>query len=63
MPKKPLKKLMPEGKKLNSPVRTPEGPKKFSVFTKNDKGNVVRVRFGDPNMEIKRDQPARKKIS
>jgi hypothetical protein len=61
MPKKPLKKLMPEGKKLNSPVRTPGGPKKFSVFTKNDKGNVVRVRFGDPSMEIKRDQPARKK--
>ena len=60
MPKK-LKKLMPEGKKLNSPVRTPGERKKFSVFVKNDKGNVVRVRFGDPNMSIKRDQPARKK--
>jgi hypothetical protein len=28
---------------------------------KNEKGNVVKVNFGDPNMEIKRDDPARRK--
>ena len=46
---------------LNKPFRTPSGPKKFSVYVKNDKGNVVKVNFGDPNMEIKRDDPARRK--
>ena len=53
-----------EGKKnapLNKPFRTPKGPKKFSVYVKNEKGNVVKVNFGDPNMEIKRDDPARRK--
>ena len=35
--------------------------KKYKVYTKNDKGNVVKVNFGDPNMEIKRDDPARRK--
>ena len=49
------------GKKLNKPFRTPGGPKKFSVYVKNEKGNVVKVNFGDPNMEIKRDDPARRK--
>ena len=52
-----------QGKKvtLNNPFRTPGGPKKFSVYVKNEKGNVVKVTFGDPNMEIKRDDPARRK--
>ncbi len=47
--------------KLNKPFRTPDGPKKFSVYVKNEKGNVVKVNFGDPNMEIKRDDPARRR--
>ena len=46
---------------LNKPFRTKDGPKKFSVYVKNQKGNVVKVNFGDPNMEIKRDDPARRK--
>lgn len=46
---------------LNKPFRTPGGPKKFSVYVKNDKGNIVKVNFGDPNMEIKRDDPERRK--
>ena len=50
-----------ENKPLNKPFRTPKGPKKFSVYVKNDKGNVVKVNFGDPNMEIKRDDPKRRK--
>ena len=48
-------------RKLNDPFRTPDGPKKFSVYVKNEKGNVVKVNFGDPNMEIKRDDPERRK--
>ncbi len=50
-----------EKKTLNKPFRTPGGPKKFSVYVKNEKGNVVKVNFGDPNMEIKRDDPERRK--
>lgn len=50
-----------KGKALNKPFRTPDGPKKFSVYVKNEKDNVVKVNFGDPNMEIKRDDPKRRK--
>jgi hypothetical protein len=51
-----------EKKTLNKPFRLPSGSnKKFGVYVKNDKGNVVMVKFGDPNMEIKRDNPARRK--
>ena len=52
-----------QGKKvtLNDPIRTSENPnKKFKVYVKNEKGKVVVVRFGDPNMSIKRDNPERK---
>lgn len=51
-----------EGKTLNKPFRMPKGnTKKFGVYVKNEKGNVVLVRFGDPKMEIKRDDPKRRK--
>ena len=47
------------GKKLNNPTKG--DIKKYKVYVKNDKGNVVKVEFGDPNMSIKRDDPARRK--
>ena len=52
-----------KGKKvtLNKPFRTPDGTKKMSVYVKNDKGNVVKVNFGDPNMKIKKNIPERRK--
>lgn len=52
-----------KGKKvtLNKPFRGNDGKKKFYVYVKNEKGNVIRLGFGDPNMEIKRDDPARRK--
>lgn len=46
---------------LNKPFRTSGGPKKFAVYVKNESGNVVIVRFGDPNMKIKKNIPARRK--
>ena len=46
---------------LNKPFRTPDGPKKFSVYVKGEKGNVVKVNFGDPNMGINRDDPEARK--
>jgi hypothetical protein len=45
--------------KLNSP--SSGDVKKYKVYVKNSKGNVVKVNFGDPNMEIKRDNPVRRK--
>ena len=46
---------------LGKPFLTPGGPKKRSVYVKNAKGNVVKVNFGDPNMKIKKNIPARRK--
>jgi len=46
---------------LGKPFYTPDGPKKRSVYVKNAKGNVVKVNFGDPNMRIKKNIPARRK--
>ena len=46
---------------LNKPFRSNDGKKKFYVYVKNEKGNVIKLGFGDPNMEIKRDDPARLK--
>ena len=45
---------------FNKPKRTPGGPKKSAVLAK--KGSQIKlVRFGDPNMSIKKDQPGRRK--
>lgn len=46
---------------LNKPFRTPDGPKKSAVYVKNQSGKVVIVRFGDKNMSIKKNIPARRK--
>lgn len=44
----------------NKPKRASGGNKKSVVLAK--KGDKVKmIRFGDPNMSIKKDQPARKK--
>ena len=49
--------------KLDDPFRLPQGSdKKFGVYVKNPKsGNVIMVKFGDPNLSIKRDDPERLK--
>lgn len=45
---------------VNNPKRTPDGPKKFAVLAKE--GDQVKlVRFGDPDMKIKKSDPERKK--
>ena len=46
-----------ENKTLNKPFRNPAGSgKKFSVYVKDGEA-VKKVSFGDPNMEIRRDNP------
>jgi hypothetical protein len=47
--------------KLNSPFRTPRGPKKFSVYVKTPKGTIKKVSFGDPNLRIKNANKKRAK--
>jgi len=47
------------GKELNNPTKG--DVKKYKVYVKNAKGNVVKVEFGDPNMSIKRDDPQARK--
>lgn len=56
MAKKVSKKDMP----CNKPKRTSGGNKKF-VVKACEGGKEKIVRFGDPNMSIKKDQPKRKK--
>lgn len=47
--------------KLNSPFRTPGGPKKFAVYVKTSGGGVKKVTFGDPNLRVKNANKGRAK--
>jgi hypothetical protein len=58
----PLAEAEYEGKEveLNSPKRG--GPKKFYVYVKNDKGNVIKINFGDTTgLKAKIDDPEARK--
>jgi hypothetical protein len=46
---------VPLGKPMRGDV------KKFKVYVKKPSGNVVKVNFGDPNMKIKKSNPARRR--
>ena len=54
---------MAEDKKpLNKIIRDNTAGKKFKVYVKDQStGNIKTVRFGDPNLSIKRDNPERRK--
>lgn len=45
--------------KLGKPTRG--DVKKFKVYVRNPKGNVVKVNFGDKDMKIKKSNPKRRK--
>jgi len=45
---------------FNKPKRTPNANKKSAVLAKKG-SNIKLVRFGDPNMSIKKNQPGRRK--
>ena len=47
--------------RLNSPFRTSGGPKKFAVYVKTPSGNVKIVRFGDPNLRVRNNNPGARK--
>lgn len=42
---------------LNKPFRTPGGPRKFAVYTKNESGKVIKLGFGQPGMRVNNDDP------
>ena len=46
---------------LNSPFRTSGGPNKFAVYVKSPSGNVKIVRFGDPNLRVRNNNPGARK--
>lgn len=46
---------------LGKPFLTPDGPKKRAVYVKNDKGNVVKVNFGQKGVAIKKHLPKHRK--
>lgn len=52
---------------LGKPFRTPQGPKKFSVYVRKPNGNVVKVNFGhkgtdgQKTMKIKKSNPERRR--
>lgn len=47
--------------KIGKPFRTPGENKKFAVYVKTPSGRVKKVRFGDPNLTVKNNNPARAK--
>ena len=50
-----------QGRKVTLNKPTQGDVKKFKVYVKNEKGNVVKVNFGDPNMRIRKSNPAARK--
>jgi hypothetical protein len=50
-----------QGRKVTLNKPTAGDVKKSKVYVKNEKGNVVKVEFGDPDMKIKVSDPARRK--
>lgn len=49
------------GHKVQLGIPSKGDVKKSKVFVRKPNGNVVKVNFGDPNMRIKRSNPARRK--
>jgi len=50
-----------QGRKVELGKPTAGDVKKFKVYVKNDKGNVVKVNFGQKGVRIKKNNPERRK--
>ena len=50
-----------QGRQVKLGKPTKGDVKKSKDYVTNEKGNVVKVEFGDPNMKIKKNIPARRK--
>jgi hypothetical protein len=61
VPQENLDEAEYQGKEVTLNKPTAGDVKKSKVYVKNEKGNVVKVNFGDPNMTIKKNIPARRR--
>jgi hypothetical protein len=61
VPKESIEEAEYQGRKVSLGKPMQGDVKKFKVYVKNPQGNVVKVNFGDPNMKIKKSNPARRK--
>lgn len=59
--KRKIRESLEKNVRLNKPFRTPGESKKFAVYVKDEGGDVRKVRFGDPNMTIKKSDPERRR--
>lgn len=59
--KRKIRESLEKNVRLNKPFRTPGESKKFAVYVKDEEGDVRKVRFGDPNMTIKKSNPERRR--
>ena len=60
-PREPVGEAEYQGRKVALGKPMQGDVKKSKVYVKNAKGNVVKVNFGDKNMTIKKNNPARRK--
>lgn len=60
-PKPPVTESEYQGKQVSLGKPMKGDVKKSKVYVKNEKGNVVKVNFGDKNLSIKKHIPARKR--
>ena len=60
-PREPVGEAEYQGRKVPLGKPMQGDVKKSKVYVKNAKGNVVKVNFGDKNMTIKKNNPARRK--
>jgi hypothetical protein len=56
-----LSEAVYKGRKVQLGKRMAGDVKKFKVYVRNEKGNVVKVNFGQKGMKIKKNNPARRK--
>ena len=56
-----LSEAVYQGRKVELGKRMAGDSKKFKVYVRNDKGNVVKVNFGQKGVKIKKNNPARRR--
>lgn len=61
VPKESIEEAEYQGKDVPLSKKLPGDVKKYKVYVKNPKGNVVKVNFGDKKMRIKKSNPSRRK--
>lgn len=61
VPKESIEEAEYQGRDVSLGKKMQGDVKKYKVYVKNPKGNIVKVNFGDKNMRIKKSNPERRK--